>query len=101
MDMEALDIVVVEGDKLHINIPYNAVPKPEMVWSKIIHTDTASDTKLQNDDRRLMTCELNSVHLEVMKCVHDDAGEYSVTLENAIGTATRIINVKVIGKIHE
>lgn len=91
MDVQAQDVVVVEGEKLHLNIPYRAIPKPKMVWQK----DTV---ECKADDRLTMTCELNSVHLELLKCVRGDAGAYSITLENSLGTATGIINVKVIGK---
>lgn len=38
-----------------------------------------------------------SAHLEVPKSVHADAGVYTITLENKLGSATASINVKVIG----
>lgn len=38
-----------------------------------------------------------SAHLEVPKSVHADAGIYTITLENKLGSATASINVKVIG----
>lgn len=42
--------------------------------------------------------EYTSCHLEVDSSLHADAGQYKVTLENKLGTASGTINVKVIGK---
>lgn len=92
MELEAQDVVVVEGEKLHLNIPYRAIPTPKMVWQK----DTV---ECKADDRLSMTVEMNSAHLELLKCTHADAGAYVITLENSLGTATGTINVKVIGRM--
>uniref|UniRef100_A0A3B5MDR0 Uncharacterized protein n=1 Tax=Xiphophorus couchianus TaxID=32473 RepID=A0A3B5MDR0_9TELE len=92
MDLDAQDVIVVEGEKLHLNIPYKAIPTPKMVWQK----DTV---ECKADDRLSMTVEMNSAHLELLKCQHADAGAYTITLENSLGTATGTINVKVIGMI--
>lgn len=91
MDLQTQDIVIVEGEKMDIKIPYRAIPKPLMVWKK-------GDTELKTEDRLTLTCELNRVHLELLKCKHEDAGVYTVTLENSLGSKTGTINVKVIGK---
>lgn len=92
MDLEAKDVVVVEGEKLHLNIPYRAIPTPKMVWQK----DTV---ECKADNRLSMTIEINSAHLELLKCTRADAGTYAITLENSLGTATAAVNVKVIGRI--
>lgn len=76
---------------MHLKLPYRAIPKPTMVWKK-------EETEMKTDDRITLTCELNSVHLELPKCVHADAGVYTVTLENTLGSVTGTVNVKVIGK---
>ncbi|XP_030613936.1 titin-like, partial [Archocentrus centrarchus] len=90
MDLEAQDVIVVEGEKLHLNIPYRAIPAPKMVWQK----DTV---ECKAGDRLTMTVEMNSAHLELLKCTRADGGAYTITLENSLGTATGTINVKVIG----
>lgn len=92
MDLETQDVVVVEGEKLHLNIPYRAIPTPKMVWQK----DTV---ECKADDRLSMTVEMNSVHLELLKCKRADAGAYAITLENSLGTVTGTVNVKVIGRM--
>lgn len=91
IDVATQDIVVVEGEKMDIKIPYRAIPKPSMVWKK-------GDTELKTEDRLTLTCELNRVHLELLKCKHEDAGMYTVTLENSLGSVTGTVNVTVIGK---
>lgn len=92
MKLEVQDVVVIVGEKLHLNIPYRAIPTPKMFWQK----DTV---ECKADDRLSMTVEMNSTHLELLKCTHADAGTYAITLENSLGTATGIVNVKVIGRI--
>lgn len=76
---------------MHLKIPYRAIPKPSVAWKK-------DEGELKADDRLTMRCELSSIHLELLKCKHDDAGVYTVTLENSLGSVTGTINVKVIGK---
>lgn len=92
MELQAQDVVVVEGEKLHLNVPYRAIPTPKMVWQK----DTV---ECKADERLSMTVEMNSVHLELLKCKRSDGGTYTITLENSLGTATGTVNVKVIGRI--
>lgn len=92
MELEAQDVVVIVGEKLHLNIPYRAIPTPKMVWQK-------DSVERKADDRLSMTVEMNNAYLELLKCTHADAGTYAITLENSLGTATGIINVKVIGMI--
>lgn len=92
MKLEVTDVVVIVGEKLHLNIPYRAIPTPKMVWQK-------ETVECKADDRLSMTVEMNNAHLELLKCTHADAGMYAITLENSLGTATGIVNVKVIGRI--
>lgn len=89
--METQDIVIVEGEKMHLKIPYRAIPKPSMTWKK-------DDTELKTGDRLTLACELNNIQIELLKCKHEDAGVYTVTLENSLGSVTGTVNVKVIGK---
>lgn len=92
MDLDAQDVIVVEGEKLHLNIPYKGIPTPKMVWQK-------DSVECKADDRLSMTVEMNSAHLELLRSQRSDAGAYTITLENSLGSATGTINVKVIGRI--
>lgn len=89
--MEAQDVVVIEGDKLHLKVPYKAIPTPTMVWQK----DTL---ECKVDDRLSVTLEMNDAHLELLKCTRADAGTYNIVLTNTLGTVTGTVNVKVIGR---
>lgn len=88
--METHDIVVIEGEKLSIPVPFRAVPVPTVSWHK-------DGKELKPSDRLTMKNDHISAHLEVPKSVHADAGVYTITLENNLGSATASINVKVIG----
>lgn len=92
MELQAQDLVVVEGEKLHLSVPYRAIPTPKMVWQK-------DAVECKADERLSMTVEMNSAHLELLKCRRTDGGTYTITLENSLGTATGTVNVKVIGRI--
>lgn len=92
MELQAQDVVVVEGEKLHLNVPYRAIPTPKMVWQK-------DAVECKTDERLSMTVEMNSAHLELLKCRRTDGGTYTITLENSLGIATGTVNVKVIGRI--
>lgn len=82
---------MIEGEKLHLKVPYKAIPTPTMVWQK----DTL---ECKVDDRLSMTLEMNDAHLELLKCTHADAGTYTIVLKNALGMVTGTVNVKVIGR---
>lgn len=91
MELQVQDLVVVEGEKLHLNVPYRAIPTPKMVWQR-------DGVECKADERLSMTVEMNSAHLELLKCRRADGGAYAITLENSLGTATGTANVKVIGR---
>ncbi len=90
LDFQTKDLVVVEGEKMHLPIPFRAVPSPKITWHK-------DGNELKADDRTFFRAEYTSCHLEIPSCLHADAGQYKVTLENSNGSASGTINVKVIG----
>lgn len=90
LDFQTKDLVVVEGEKMHLPIPFRAVPSPKITWHK-------DGNELKADDRTFFRTEYTSCHLEIPSCLHADAGQYKVTLENSNGSASGTINVKVIG----
>lgn len=90
IDLETHDIVVIEGEKLSIPVPFRAVPVPTVSWHK-------DGKEVKASDRLTMKNDHVSAHLEVPKSVRADAGVYTITLENKLGSATASVNVKVIG----
>lgn len=91
MEIQTQNVVVVEGEKLTLPIPYRAVPQPKVSWHK-------DGKELKADERCIFTSEYTAAHLEITECLHADAGLYTITLENKLGSTTGTINVKVIGK---
>lgn len=75
---------------MHLPIPFRAVPSPKITWHK-------DGNELKADDRTFFRTEYTSCHLEIPSCLHADAGQYKVTLENSNGSTSGTINVKVIG----
>lgn len=90
LDFQTKDLVVVEGEKMHLPIPFRAVPSPKITWHK-------DGNELKADDRTFFRTEYISCHLEIPSCLHADAGQYKVTLENSNGSTSGTIIVKVIG----
>lgn len=88
--MQSKDITVVEGEKLNIPVPFRAVPMPTISWFK-------NGKELKMDDRVTKQSDYTQASIEIANCVHADAGVYTITLENKLGSTTGTINVKVIG----
>uniref|UniRef100_A0A8C4S3V2 Titin n=1 Tax=Erpetoichthys calabaricus TaxID=27687 RepID=A0A8C4S3V2_ERPCA len=84
-------IFYLSSEKLSLPIPYRAVPTPKVAWHK-------DGKELKANDRVMLTSDHTAAHIEIGNCVHADAGHYTVTLENKLGSTTGTVNVKVIGK---
>lgn len=92
IEFQTKDVVVVEGEKMHLPIPFKAVPSPRITWHK-------DGKEMKADERISFRSDYTSCHLEIPSCLHADAGQYKVTLENSLGAISGTINVKVIGMI--
>lgn len=92
IEFQTKDVVVVEGEKMHLPIPFKAVPSPRITWHK-------DGKEMKADERISFRSDFISCDLEIPSCLHADAGQYKVTLENSLGTVSGTINVKVIGMI--
>ena len=91
LEFQTLDLVVVEGEKMHLPVPFRAVPQPKITWHK-------DGKEMKADERLTFRSEYTSCHMEIDSCLHADAGQYKVTLENNLGACSGTMNVKVIGK---
>uniref|UniRef100_A0A8C9RZZ3 Ig-like domain-containing protein n=1 Tax=Scleropages formosus TaxID=113540 RepID=A0A8C9RZZ3_SCLFO len=78
LDLLTQDIVVIEGQKLQLPVHYRAIPSPSVSWQK-------DGTNLIPDDRLHLSCDRAIAHIKISKCNHEDAGIYTVTLENKLG----------------
>lgn len=92
IEFQTKDIVVIEGEKMDLPIPFKAVPSPTITWHK-------DGKEMKADERISFRSDYTSCNLEIPSCLHADAGQYKVTLENSLGASSGTINVKVIGMI--
>lgn len=77
---------------MRIDAPFRAVPSPTISWHK-------DGKEIKVGDRTTMKSDYTSALLEVTNAVHADAGVYTITLENKLGSTTGSVNVKVIGNL--
>uniref|UniRef100_A0A4W3JJX7 Titin n=1 Tax=Callorhinchus milii TaxID=7868 RepID=A0A4W3JJX7_CALMI len=90
IEVKSQDVIVVEGERLNVPLPFRAVPAPTVSWHK-------NGRELKADDRITLKSDYISACLEIARSVHADAGVYTLTLENKLGSTIGTINVKVIG----
>lgn len=85
------EITVRAGEDLKINIPYQGTPKPKVSWTK-------GGDDVRDDDRTKLTVERNAVQLLTKKAQLNDAGAYSCTLKNNLGSDRVLIKVNVVDR---
>uniref|UniRef100_A0AAY4B5Q8 Titin n=1 Tax=Denticeps clupeoides TaxID=299321 RepID=A0AAY4B5Q8_9TELE len=89
-DIEAVysqGIVVRAGGSMRINIPFKARPVPEIYWTKD-DGDLPEKTQIEKD--------LDYTGLSIDICDRNDAGKYTLHLENSTGSKTAFVSVKVL-----
>ena len=84
-------IVLKEGQSTAIEIPFSASPQPKVKWQFNGDPIPISD-RLAVDTIRGMTS------LCIGRAEPQNAGKYSVTLENLYGKVTLAVNVTVLGE---
>uniref|UniRef100_A0AAY4B5Q2 Titin n=1 Tax=Denticeps clupeoides TaxID=299321 RepID=A0AAY4B5Q2_9TELE len=80
-------IVVRAGGSMRINIPFKARPVPEIYWTKD-DGDLPEKTQIEKD--------LDYTGLSIDICDRNDAGKYTLHLENSTGSKTAFVSVKVL-----
>uniref|UniRef100_A0A8C4SAX0 Ig-like domain-containing protein n=1 Tax=Erpetoichthys calabaricus TaxID=27687 RepID=A0A8C4SAX0_ERPCA len=85
-------LTVKAGTKIELPATVKGKPEPKITWTK-------ADLLLKADDRIKIESKPGQSTVTIIgNCVHADAGHYTVTLENKLGSTTGTVNVKVIGK---
>uniref|UniRef100_A0A4W5MPX4 Titin n=1 Tax=Hucho hucho TaxID=62062 RepID=A0A4W5MPX4_9TELE len=80
-------VVVRAGGSMRINIPFKGRPTPEISWSK---DEGELTNKVQIEKGA------NFTQLSVDICDRNDAGKYTLTLENSSGSKSAFVSVKVL-----
>lgn len=75
------DVFAHEGQPLIMEVPFTANPVPHVEWCK-------DGTPLEPSDKVLLTCDGKKVAMHIDNATPADAGTYSVTLTNALGSDT-------------
>lgn len=84
-------IFVEKGRSLHINIPFFGSPTPTAVWKY-------NDVPIKESPRVRVDTLGNETSLNVRQMTTEDAGVYSLILENETGKLEAHMNVKILGK---
>ena len=84
-------IFVEKGRSLHINIPFFGNPTPTAIWKY-------NDVPIPPSPRIRIDTLGNETSLNVKQMSAEDAGVYSLILENETGRLEAHINVKILGK---
>lgn len=73
------DVIADEGQLLILSAPFTGNPIPTVEWTK-------DGVKIEPSDRILMTCDGRKVGLRIDNALPSDAGRYSVTIMNPLGS---------------
>ena len=83
---------VHRGKAIDLNIPIKAKPQPECSWF-------FGGTKLKDSlDRIKIDSNGKYTHLVIRDATISDTGDYMLQVKNAIGMATEVIKVIILGK---
>uniref|UniRef100_A0A915DB47 Titin n=1 Tax=Ditylenchus dipsaci TaxID=166011 RepID=A0A915DB47_9BILA len=90
MGMLAKDLVVLAGEPAKMLVPYAASPRPEIVWTKNGLTVDERDARAQIESNDFLT------QLTYPKCRREDSGNYTIRMENDLGSDSIDIHLKVV-----
>jgi hypothetical protein len=84
-------LVVRAGQKINYTLPIEASPKPKVKWQvdgKTIEPGVRADIQTFG----------NQTIFEILFSIRSDAGRYTLTLENNLGSCSASANVTVLGE---
>lgn len=80
-------LLVKDGSSFTLMVPFTGKPVPSVTWEK-------ADVDLQV--RGLINTTSSATSITVERATRDDSGKYKVKLQNAAGSASLMLNVKVL-----
>lgn len=84
---------VRENEDVTFTIPFGGTPKPDVEWF-------TSGKLVKNDSRKKKTTGEDSATLTIKKVVDEDAGEYTIKLENPIGDVQADLTLIILSKFN-
>lgn len=91
-DLPDLCYIAKEGSNFRLKIPIKGKPVPTVTWKK------DEDQALTESGRVAFESTAVNTTLVVHDCQKADAGKYTITLKNVVGSKEGTISVKVVGK---
>lgn len=83
---------VHKGKPIDLNMPFKARPLPECSWF-------FGGVKLKDSlDRIKISSNGKFTHLVIRETTINDTGDYTLEVKNAVGVATEVIKVIILGK---
>ncbi|KAL3088858.1 hypothetical protein niasHS_009150 [Heterodera schachtii] len=93
MGMLARDMTVLVGEPAKLLVPYAASPRPEITWSKNgVPVEVRADPRAEVESSDFLT------QLCYQKCERSDAGNYSIRIENDLGSDSVDLRLKVVDR---
>lgn len=90
-DMANQLITCNSGKTFTIDVPISGRPTPKVTWK-------LEEMRLKSSDRVTIKLTKDRTSISVREAMRGDGGKYYLTLENAAGTRTFVIEVKVTGR---
>ena len=90
------DLVVIAGERVKFDLPFQGIPTPEVTWIKDGDEDTPLETS--SDKNLIITNTEHSTKLAINNVAKKHRGKYTVIIKNASGTDTAKGELKVLDR---
>ena len=90
------DLVVIAGERVKFDLPFQGIPTPEVTWIKDGDEDTPLETS--PDKNLIITNTEHSTKLAINNVAKKHRGKYTVIIKNASGTDTAKGELKVLDR---
>ena len=90
------DVVVVAGDRVKFDLPFQGIPAPEVIWTK--NDDEENPLSTTPDKNLIITISENSTKLIINNVGKKHKGVYRCTVSNASGSDQAKGEIKVLDR---
>ena len=90
------DIVVVAGDRVKFDLPFQGIPAPEVVWIK--GADEENPLTTSSDKNLIITTTETSTKLTINNVTKKDKGVYQCIVSNEAGSDSAKGEIKVLDR---
>ena len=90
------DVVVIAGDRVKFDLPFQGIPAPEVIWTK--NDDEENPLSTTPDKNLIITTTENSTKLIINNVGKKHKGVYRCTVSNASGSDQAKGEIKVLDR---